>query len=43
MTYLHELPHCPVCNRVLRTRDGREWCVDCHHYVDNPVIPGPPS
>ena len=35
MTYLSELPHCPVCNQVLRTKNGRDWCVDCHHYVDD--------
>lgn len=34
MTYLYELPHCPTCNRVLRTKNGRDWCVTCHHWVD---------
>ena len=34
MSYLDELPCCPTCNRVLRTRDDRGWCVTCHHWVD---------
>ena len=43
MTYLYELPHCPVCNRVLRRRDDRDWCIDCRMYVDEPVNPGTPT
>ena len=39
MTYLSELPHCPDCDRILRTRNDRPWCVDCHAFVDDPVIP----
>ena len=38
MTYLHELPRCPECLRVLRTMDGRPWCVTCHHWVDEPAV-----
>lgn len=34
MNYLDELPRCPSCDRVLRTRNDRPWCIDCHHYVD---------
>lgn len=36
MSYLDELPRCPVCEQVLRTRNDRPWCATCHHYVDEP-------
>ena len=32
--YLDELPRCPTCNRVLRTKNDRPWCIDCHLDVD---------
>ena len=34
MTYLDSLPRCPVCKRVLRTRNDRPWCIECHRWVD---------
>lgn len=34
MTYLHELPRCPECDRILRTKNDRPWCVDCERFTD---------
>ena len=34
VNYLDELPRCPVCHRVLRTRNDRPWCVDCERFTD---------
>jgi hypothetical protein len=41
MTYLDELPHCPHCNRILRTRNDQPWCIDCQKPIHNPVVPRP--
>ena len=35
MSYLDELPRCPTCKRILRTRNDRPWCATCHHYADD--------
>lgn len=35
--YLSELPRCPDCNRILRVRNDRPWCVDCQRYTDEPA------
>lgn len=36
MNYLDALPRCPTCNRILRTRNDRPWCIDCQRYTDQP-------
>jgi hypothetical protein len=39
VTYLDELPRCPTCDRILRTKNGALWCIECFSFVDQPVIP----
>lgn len=34
MTYLEQLPRCTDCDRILRTKDGRPWCIDCLVFCD---------
>jgi hypothetical protein len=29
MVYLDDLPRCPTCERVMRTRNDLPWCPDC--------------
>jgi hypothetical protein len=36
MTYLEDLPRCPECTRILRTRHGKHYCIDCETWPDGP-------
>ena len=37
MTYLEQLPRCPKCDRILRTKQDRFWCVSCTTFADETI------
>ncbi len=41
MTYLDKLPRCPTCDRLLRTKNDRPWCIDCLRFIDETDEPEP--